>query len=385
MMNKTTFRAPEFNWSNLGALPRTWRHAFTPLEFEVPCGGSRHVVRWTPDDGAVSDNHGDAEQIVIALSETAPICERVAALVNSGDLSAYAVGHNKYSFGFSTRSVGDSAEQEALDALDECDSPIEILQRSNETQAITKLVTDAFMAWLPTTGFEVSQEIHMRVTVSPKDSEPDLVGMMMTLGAGTTTRVSICVTDNWYDEVLENGVSKSGRFFLGCNSEGPVYTMFGLTEGSGNRCLVGCWGKLMNEEPDEQDPRLMHPVKQAAQQQVLPEPNNALYVCSYTAWSYDDENYTLQEGEQPACVVGNERDAESWRIVANFMETFLAVSDFDQYASSMWDTPYPEDLNPETVENASELLVVCVRNGLDPSPYTLPMATYSRVNDMRVP
>jgi hypothetical protein len=382
----------DIDWFNRDAIPGRWQDAFGEHDFFVPCGGVSHLVRWTPDGGAVSLHHKESTQVVVALGGEQPMCERVAEKMNAGSIAGAKDRSGNMVFSPWTFYYGSNETYEErsrfADVLSSIDNGHEMVLRGSPRAALSEIVTNAFSIWLRQVGFPVGDRIDIEVWIDEPGVtvegeqfvETPLVGMQMCVGSDAIPRAILCVTSLWLSEVKTHGLVRNGRFFLGFNEDGPVYShMEVMYEDVPYRRLVSGWAKLFSEgDPDEQNMELFVDAFNTSS-----EPNVAgdVFVGSYRSWSYDDERYHAEEGGNPKCILRNLRDAESWRLVADFKETFVRSNDLMSYANvEDMDFPIGFDLS---VHGKNDLLRLCVQDGINPFYYELPMASFEPVHDLR--
>jgi hypothetical protein len=379
------------NWLNQQELPKRWQDALTPHDFMIPCGNEMHRVRWTPSEGAVAESHDrDATQVVVALGGETPDCWRAATVLNNGKLTG-SKGEAVYSFlSWEVQNAlgdDDPLPNEFFDKLSALPDRTDFFLRASKLATIEQMVKESFLAWLATISLPIDDKVslHVEVTSAHKSqlyNTAPLVGLQLTVGVGATTRAVICVTDRWLDEVNERGVVRAGRFFLGCNDDGEVYSHFGVrSEGNPSMEQVGAWGKLFLSEPDVQDLNEFHKI--ANEPAPAPKPDH-FYVGSFMSWSYDDNNYHKEDGEFPACILRNARDAYSWSLISDFKETFINIESLDEYVREWeWeDIGFPEIFDRDR-HDQTHLLMFCVRDGINPEKHSLYMTSTRVIPDSR--
>lgn len=389
----------EVDWLNKSDLPEKLSDFFSPFEFFVECGDGRHLISWSPDSGASTECHSDGNNVLVALGGVLPTCQRIVEFMNAGLLSEAersdgticAVtrwdGRDLLDYG------GDEVPRlsKALSALED---PYHVIVRGSEEKALESVVKDAFLFWLSWCGFDVGSKVEIEVVVSSRASlggfgkadritfedspwSVPLVGMQLCLGKGATTRAVVCVSDTWLDEVKKYGLMKNGRFFMGLNSEGPVYShLEPMFENCRDSSLVVGWGKL-GESLDVQDMEMLREVAL----RPINSPPGVLYVCCLHDWSHYGTYFRNEGGVHPVCVLANPKDAQSWVVITNFKEIYLRIDDFSAY-SHLADLEVPESFNVSE-DDVATLLKILVAEGENPLNYGVPMSTYEVVPDRR--
>jgi hypothetical protein len=390
----------KIDWLDPAAVPVRWQDALKPMVFMVPCSGDGHMVRWTPEQGAVAAAHDVADRVVGALGGDVPVCLRLVELMNAGLLAGAhtADGAPLVVPRWDARDRFHDSDEAArfAAALADLTNPLGVVLRGSPTRALQAVVRDAFVTWLRSLGLPFDDHLEIRVEVSSRlpsgrygnldkvvlddlTSERPLVGLQMCVSAGARTRAVVCVTDSWLEEASVAGVARNGRFLLGDNGDGPVYSHLETPyEDVPARSMVAGWGVL-----DEGDlvPQDFAGLREAASMPVQPDTDDVVYVGAFTGWSDRGATYMAEEGVHPACVLRNVRDAESWHLINHFIESYVNMEDFRAYAPAP-DMEVPEgfDLN---VHGPRDLLAMVVRGGWNPFYYGLPMAQISAVPDLR--
>lgn len=280
--------------------------------------------------------------------------------------------------------------------LERVSNPWGVLLRGSRRAALGLLVRESFVAWLESTGLPLGDNLEVQVEVSSCLSDgrfsviddadgqetswvEPLVGLQLCLGEGSTTRAVVCVTDRWFDEVRDAGVVRGGRFFLGRNADGPVYSHLDVVNANAQGNLPVCgWAKLDNGSLEPQD--------FAGLFEAIPQPfekseNNLLFVGSYCKWSRRDDKYYIDEGGFPSVVADSYREAESWQIITDFVESFVRMDDLRAYESAQY-MDHVDGFNLER-DDARVLLRHVVRAGVNPFKFVLPMTSIDLVRDLR--
>jgi hypothetical protein len=387
----------QIDWLNTEALPERWQDSLKPMVFLVECSGENHPVEWSPERGAVAMAHGEADLVVSALGGGTPTCMRLVEFMNDGVLAA---AHMKSDETVvvprwdAMSAFDDQKEAEKFNsAMSQLGNPLGVLLRGSPTRSLKRLVREAFLVWLRSTGLPLGDRIDVSVSVSSRlgeggygnvdkvifndnVSQRPLVGMQLCLGEGTTTRAVVCVSDSWLEEVSRVGVIRGGRFFLGDNGDGPVYShleaMFDVEEYR----LVGGWAQLDN---GFLGPQNMAGLMEAATSPVIPSDN--FFVGAFQDWSMKGVKYRAEEGVHPTGVLRNSKDGQSWRVIADFVETFLHMDDLRAY-SDVLDTEIVEGFDVDT-DDVKDWLSCVVRDGNNPFFYVVPTATVEVVPDLR--
>ena len=389
----------EIDWLKHSDLPGRLPDFFAPFEFVVKCGDGRHVVRWCPENGASTNCHPDGNDVVVALGGIFPTCQRIVQFMNEGLLTKAERSDGSVCVvtrwhGMDLLDPGSSEMSRLSESLALLEDPLSVVVRGNEEKALEIIVEDAFLFWLSWCGFDVGPKVEIEVVVSSSldgggfgradrsvFNEPSwpvpLVGMQLCLGGGATTRAIICVADRWLEDVGRYGLIKDGRFFLGMNSEGPVYShLESMFENFRDSSLVVGWGKL-GGDLGVQD---MEMLKKVALRPIVP-PAGVVYVCCLNNWSDDGTHLRDADGVHPVCVLANAKDAQSWVIVRNFKEIYLHLNNFMFY-ERLPDLEVPEGFDV-SVDNIATLLTMLVGDGENPLNYGVPMSTYEVVPDSR--
>lgn len=386
----------DIDWLDAASLPSRVQGAFRSMVFTVPCGGEDHVVRWSADGGATTDAHDEAEWVVGALGGDTPTCVRLCQFMNAGVLAGAQTteGEVLVSARWDVRNeFADAAEAGVFaSALREVENPMGVLLRGSTTTALSLIVRQSLVAWLEAHGLAVSDDADIRVVVSSRVkgawgnvdkvvfdddiwAEP-LVGMQLTVGAGVRTRAVVCVTESWLDEVRDAGVVRGGRFFLGHNTDGPVYGHLEILNPElSAKKMIGGWAKLNDGTLDALDTTGL--VEAATE----PPPDEQTLVGSFRDWSHDGQYYRSEEGVHPMVLLGNIRDGLAWQIITDFLETFVHLDTLAQYAPAVdMETIDGFDVMSDDVR---ALLRCVVRVGENPFYVGLPSASVDPVTDQR--